>query len=697
MENSIVSINPIPEKTQSPEAIAAEVQRKRLLWQETRRPNEVSWYINSAVLRNLVWIDYESRYNRIDVAKMPLERERTRSNINMVIPKYKSRQSKFLKNPFDPIVLPATSDPEDIQDARATKMALDYLMRAMNIEQKYKEALNWANTCSKGFFWFHWDPTKMARTVVTDPITEKEITQEFEGGDVDVEVGSPFEVLVADPGIPHLADQPEIMRVKLTKIVDVEKRYNLPPGSIKSTETAPTDFLYKRTIASLSPQGPNAGQEEDTKEGTHVLVIEWFVRPCGDYPKGRYVVVAGDRVLKDNPELPYGFHDMDNPYPVVEFPDLEVAGQYWNPTIIEQIIALNREYNIARTLVLDNIKAMSNPKIIYDVRHNFPEDSWQGGVAGEKIPIFYYPGIPAPQVIAPANIGSDVWQLIRLIKEEMSDIIQIYPESTGRAGSATSGFQTNLLQEANESVHAPDIRTHQLAMEDACRKMRRMMKLGYDVPRILAVVGKTTLPDVIEFSNDDIDEYADIIIWSGSALSSSPAIRNQQAMELFTAGILGNPQDPNVQRDTLAMIDMNGFGRLRERYMRDEEMARLENQRFQKGYPAAWPGPWEDHDVQYRVHTDQLKSPDLELWSDEAKQALLQHTIYHGYFIEPTQAMNMANEIGRSDLVQEIQQRFIAQQQIVAMAQQMMGPPQGDPNQQQPVQQPQQETGPPQG
>lgn len=683
-------MDPMTSPTEDPKSIVAEVKRKRDLWHNVRRPHEITWYINSAVLRNLIWIDYEPNHNRIDIVKMPAERERSRANINMVIPKYKSRQAKFLKNPFDPIVLPATSDPEDIQDARATKMALDYVLRKSNFEGKYREILNWANTCSKGYLWFHWNPNAIVRTVTKDPITQQDIVTEVPGGDVELEVGSPFEILVGDPGCPYIGRQPEIMRNRLRLATDVEHRYQLPPGSIKATETAVADFLYKRTIASLSQQGPNPANAEDTEnQHTHVLVTEWFTAPCAKYPKGRYVVIAGDTVLKDVPELPYGFYDMDNPYPVVEFPDMVIAGQYWNPTMTEQIIALNREYNIARTLVMDNIKAMANPKIIYDVRHNMPEESWQGGVAGEKIPIFYYPGVPPPQVIAPANIGSDVWQLIRLIKDEMSDIVQIYPETTGRPGAATSGFQTNLLQEANDSVHNPDVRIHQLAMEDGCRKIRRMMKNGYDVPRLLAVAGKTTLPDVIEFSKDDIDEHADVLIWAGSALSSSPAIRNQQAMELFSAGILGNPQDPTVQRDTLALIDMNGFGRLREKYMRDEEMAKLENQRFAKGMPAAWPGPWEDHEVQYRIHTDQLKSPDFELWPDEAKQELMKHTIYHGYFIQPTQAMNMANEVGRPDLVQEIQERLIAQQQIVAAAQMMMGPQQPQPPAEQAPPQPQ--------
>jgi hypothetical protein len=669
--------------------VVADVKRKHDLWAEPRRAHEIQWYINTATLRNLIWVNYEPYANRIDIARVPTDKAKTRSNINLVLPMYKARQAKFLKNPFEPVVLPATSDPEDIQDARATKHALEYIWRREKLEGKYKETLNWSNTCSKGYWWIHWNPNAMARQVVKDPMTGQETVQEFIGGDVEIEVGSPFEVLVGDPSIPNIGEQPEIMRVRLREVKDIESRYQLPPGTVKPTDSVPTDFLYKRTIASLSPRGPNFNQQEaEENKTTHTLVYEWFKAPCAEYPQGRYVVVAGDLVLKDEPQLPYSFHDMPgNPYPVVEFPDQLVTGQYWNPTMVENILPLNREYNVVRTMITENFKLMCHPKILYDQRHNMPENSWVGGLAGEKIPIFNYPGLPPPQIITPSNIASDAWQLVRLIKDEIHDLMQIWPSNMGDQGGAASGFQTNLLQEANESVHAPDVRLHQLAMEEACRKIRRMMKLGYDVPRLLAVMGKTTLPDVVEFSSEDIDENADIMIWTGSALSSSPAVRNQQALEMFNSGLLGDMADPQVQRDTLAMIDMNGFGRLRERYMRDEEMAKLENQRFEKGLPATWPGPWEDHEIQYRIHADQLKSPDLELWADEAKMALQEHLVYHAYFIEPTQAMNMANEIGRSDLVQLLTEKMVGQQQIAAYVQQFMGQPQQDPNQQPPQEQ----------
>ena len=78
---------------------------------------------------------------------------------------------------------------------------------------------------------------------------------------------------------------------------------------------------------SLSDKSDANGQEP---KFAHVIVKELFVRPSAAYPKGRYVVVAGETVLKDDPELPYDFGPQAaNPYPVVEFIDMLTAGQFW--------------------------------------------------------------------------------------------------------------------------------------------------------------------------------------------------------------------------------------------------------------------------------------------------------------------------------------------------------------------------------
>jgi hypothetical protein len=89
-------------------------------------------------------------------------------------------------------------------DAKATEKVLDYQWRRMGLETKYEDALLWAMTTGKAFWWFRWNkdasrPRADARAGVR---WQRSITR-FPVGDVEVEVGTAFELLVADPVSAH--------------------------------------------------------------------------------------------------------------------------------------------------------------------------------------------------------------------------------------------------------------------------------------------------------------------------------------------------------------------------------------------------------------------------------------------------------------------------------------------------------------
>ena len=647
-----------------PKVTAAEINDKFDKWRELRRPYEINWFLTSAFVRGLHNIFWHHTLQTIRLKDEPEYRHK--SVINHMLPKFKARQAKFLKNRFDPIVIPASSDREDKLNAEATQLALRYALRKEGIELKYREALNWANTCSKGFWWLSWDETKLGR--IKDPVTDQ--IQDGEVGDVVIETGSPFEVLVADIGITHIGNQPEIMRVRsrtkeeiLLRYPDLRETLEKKVGEGNNVEL----FHYQRQIATMSDRGQTS--EEKRTDPTYV-VKEWFARPCGQYPKGAYAVVIEDQLVRMTETLPYDFYlDQSNPYPVVEFPDMEMAGQFWPATLMEQLIPMQKEYNLLRSKGIEQIKLAAHPKLIVSQFCQFPEDGWTDQ-PGEVIRIMTPPGVPEPRVIAPGNIAPDVWNMLKTLKDEFDLVSNIFPAAQGAAGQASSGFQTNLLQEAADSVHAPDIRLHELAMEEACRKIRKLMVLGYTEPRLLSITSRNSLPDVREFSSENIDEHAEITIWTGSALSNSPAVRTQQVLELWNAGLLGSGQNPEERRKALGLVNLNGIGELQEEDRRDEESAMLENEDFKNRQPVVKPLPFENHQIHWAKHTDLIKSPEWRLFDEQQKQATIEHLIWTAKWINPQQAVELAKEFGRQDMMM-----------AVAPPPPPPGPPQGGPPQ----------------
>jgi hypothetical protein len=641
------------------QSLVSDVNDKFTKWRTSRRPHEIQWFLNAAFVRGLQYVQWNDATSRLEMKDTPTHRQRL--VVNRILPKYKARQAKFLKNRTVPVVVPSTTDREDKMDARATQKALEYLYRKLELEKKYRAALNWANTAAKGFWWFYWDPTKTARFQLRDA-TDKPQVVEAQLGDVCVEVGSPFEVLVPDPGITNIGDQPEIMRVRLMKLDDVKQRHGKAAEGLQEESGIGEPFQYQKQIATLNAKGQSGmlltgGTNEmaESNGGGHIIVKELFTKPNASHPNGRYVVVAGDKLLRYQEELPYGFHKFgSNPYPCVEFPDMEMAGQFWPTTLVEQMVGPQKEYNLMRSKVAEQIRLMAHPKVIAPVQSQWPEGAWTAE-AGEVVRILAFPGLWEPKIVQPGNIAADVWRAMDMTKLEFDEISNIWPASQGNQAGTNSGFQVNLLQEAADSVHAPDIRLHELAIEEACYKIRSLMHDGYVEPRLIAITGRNAQPEVFEFSQSNIDPYAEIVVRSGSGLSQSPAVKTQQLLELGNGGWIGDPADPETKRRLLNLIDVGGVSELQQKSRIDEDQANLENVQIKTGTEFPSPMPWDNHDIHYTEHTDMMKSPEFKDWDPNSQKALVAHLILHVKFIDPNKAMQLAQELGMNEVMAFLQ------------------------------------------
>lgn len=641
--------------TYDPKQIVGEVDAKYTSWRNLKRPIEVQWFLCNAMLRGVTNVQWNDALSTLERRRVPTYKERPA--INKILPKFRQRKAKFLKDKRTPTVVPASSDKEDKMNATATEKALEYVARQQKLDSKYRQTLDWTLSCGKGFVWLYWDPNAVG--MIKDPATGS--VTETPLGDVIYESGNPFEVLVPDIGISTIGDQPEIMRVRAIPLEELKRQHvgnpvvDLIKGDIASDDL----FQYQKQIATLSTKNNTnllgGSSDKADRELNYVVRKELFTRPNSRFPKGRYVVVAGQQVLRYQEQLPYYFERHSNPYPVVEFADIEMPGQFWPTSTVEQLLGPQREYLDLRTKLVNHLANQAHPKIIASIHSKWPQNAWTDE-AGEIIRILTPPGVMTPQVITPPPISQDLWKALMTIREEMDEIASLPPVLSGATGGTTSGFQVNLLQEATDSVHAPDIRAHDDAFAELYTKTRKIMAKGYDVPRLVSVVGRAHIADVVEFSQNNIDENAEIIVYTSQALANSPAVRTQQVIELWNSGILNDPNNfAESQRKALTLLDSRGIGEFQQEKKRDEEKARLENLALQKGQFVDPPLPFDDHMIHYTQHTDQMKSPEFETWPDEKQKELFAHTLVHMKFIDPNQAIQTALELGMVDLIPLLQ------------------------------------------
>lgn len=641
--------------TSADQTLIKEVNDKFTKWREERKNHEIQWFINAAFYRGQQYVAWDNQHFTLRSTEPPAPPHKKRVPINRIFPKIRARLAKFLRARPQPVVIAASNERKDRLNAVASQLALDYQWRKRRLEIKYRDALLWAKDTGKGFWWFNWDKTAQARIKLTNPVTKQSQVVAAALGDIEIEVGSPFEILVADQSIATVDAQPEIMRIKMRDVEEMRVRYAQFANYIKPAKDSSESFRFERRIAQLTARAEGmtssdteTGTDADGSNNNLVLVKELFTRPGGKYPQGRYVVVVGD-VLVRNEGLPW-FSDMENPFPCVEFVDVPNVGQFWGITIIEQLIGPQRQYNFIRNKIDQQLRLMMHPKIFVPKQAMLAKSAFHSG-AGEKIEYNWIPGLPAPFAWTPPNVAADAWRMIQTLKEEIEDISQIFPEVEGAVGDAKSGYQTNLLQEASDSVHAPDARAHELTIEAAGWKIRRLMKLGYSVPRLLTVTGSHRQAEVLEFHADQIDENADIVVQTGSGLPQLKSARQQVLLDWYEKGVFGRAGDPETNRKFLSMADVVGMEDAEDTARKDLDLAQMENDEITAGNAIPVPQFFEDHMLHYQTHTDLLKSAEARDWDDETKKALIAHVLLHFKFINPVAAANFAVEYGLQALI----------------------------------------------
>jgi hypothetical protein len=657
-----------------------EVDRKYDGWRTPRRTHEFQWFLNAAYRKGKQSSEsIQSLSSLQDISKL----DRRKKNIaNILWSKTRARFAKFAKTRPKALVVPFNTDRKARLDARATEHALDYFYQRSEQEQAYLDVLLHAADTGKAYWWFSWDESKPGVVRQKNEVTGTESLKDAQLGDIVLDVENAFPVLVPNLGITHIKDQPEVIRARVKDVEDMKARYPDFQEHIKADQHMDSPFEFERQIAHLSgtEAGALASMQSDRKgPQTGVLVKEHFTKPNAKYPHGRYTVVMNGIAVKDQDELPNGFWDMENPYPCAEFMDMLQVGQFYVTAFIEQLIPLQRGYNMLRDKLERQIELNIHPKWMVARQARISQAALTNE-SGEVVEFNYIPGMPEPHTITPGNVAADAWRFAQMLLKEFDQISQVQPAFEGRTGGAKSGLQTNLLQEASDSVHSPDARGYELAVLDASYKIRRMMKKGYDVARLISFSGRGNTPEVFEFSSENIDEHATIVVQIGSALSQFKATRIQQLMDLHEKGMLGDPKDPELRRRVLGMIDLGGLEKFQEEARQDEDNARSENIDMTSGLDVPIPMFYEDHLAHYQTHTEELKSPANKNMDADARRRILAHTLLHMKFINPGAAFQLAMEYGFQELIGQ------GTGKIPPPPPPQPGPPGGPPGQAQPPQ-----------
>src|SRR5687768_16210653 len=106
------------------EALAGKVKKDYTLWRTYRQAHEGDWFVNAAMLRGQQHVVYDQTNAQLITPDSPSYAIRV--DFNKILPKHRARMAQFFKNRPKHVVVPASTDYQDVMDARATERVLNY-------------------------------------------------------------------------------------------------------------------------------------------------------------------------------------------------------------------------------------------------------------------------------------------------------------------------------------------------------------------------------------------------------------------------------------------------------------------------------------------------------------------------------------------------------------------------------------------
>jgi hypothetical protein len=603
-----------------PDQIVAFTEGRYEKRSEHRIGLERQWYMNIAHYLGYQYHTWDEASGRIAPTYAPSWR--VRLVCNRLMPIVRKVVSKILRQRPTWNVIPATNDYEDQSKAIAARKALQYYWRYLDMDAILVKAFTWMSTTGNVFLRTYWDPTKGPEMEI-DPMELMMLSPEeqkiAEGGirlgDLCIEMATPFEV-DPDPDCDCLEEARYLIHTKSVDIQYLKDTYGAKAKDISANSKSQDSLsrFYEKKIQSLQGAGTfSSGQREQSSD--QVLCHSLWVNPTSKFPKGRYAVIAGQKLLH-MADLPGGFKRI----PYVHMQEIPVPGRFWGTCSLEQCIPLQQSYNRRRSQLIENSNLMSRPKWL------LPKNSGVINTALDSRPgeVIEYNYGAKPEVIAPQVIPESSYKLMEYDLKDMEDVSAIHEVTQARAPSGVrSGVAIAQLQEQDDQMLAPTFLTAEKALSRIGSWALQLLAENVTEERLVKITGKENEMEAMSFLGADLIgpnkgkpgvNYFDVETQIGSQLPLSSAARKDFVLSLIQSGVF-NAQDPNDRKKIFRVLELGTEETVINDSNLDRQQARRENLQLMQGQFVE-PNPWDEDTIHIEEHRRYQKAPDYLKYAD---------------------------------------------------------------------------------
>lgn len=577
------------------EELVADVKKDFERRREERRALEQQWNLNINYLSG-------NQYCEIAPSGDVLEEEnyyywQNRNVYNHIAPIVETRLAKLSRVRPDMSVRAAGREDSDLKAAKVASDILKATAGRVDLDTIISKATLWSETLGTSFYKVMWNGEKGKLLGEIDGVKVKE-------GDVDIIAVSPFEIFPDSLFKEEVSDLKSIIHARAMDVKDIESIYGV------KVEGEDIDvFSLSRT-----PKGLSGKQSKITTGVIHnsQLVIERYEKPNSEFPEGRVVTIAGDKILAIG-SLPYvNGVDETRDFPFIKQTCIEQAGMFFGVSIIERIIPLQRAYNAVKNRKHEFLNRISMGVVAVEDGSIDTDDLAEEGLSPGKV-IVYRQGSNPPQMMSTGSVPIDFsYEEERLENEfiTISGVSEISRNSKVPTTS-TSGVALQLLIEQDETRLSQTAENIRMAIKLMAKHVIRLFKQFAKGTRIMKIAGTGRKAEIFYYEANDLNSD-DVVFDTENELNSTPAQKKNSVFELLNSGILTDKDGRLSARTKAKILEMLGYGS----FENAQDLTTLhinkaaeENLNFKDGDVEV--DEYDDHELHISEHTRYLLSGEI--------------------------------------------------------------------------------------
>lgn len=529
------------------DSLAKEIKEDFRARQNARKSLETQWQLNMNFFAGNQFCSIGYGGNLEDSEKQFFWQER--EVFNHIAPIVEVRLSKLSKVKPTVSVVPASNEESDIETAKLSKKILSSISNKLKLSEKISEAMKWSEICGTSFYKVTWD-NDAGQVIAVD-----ENGKEVRSGEIDISVCSPFEIFPDSDTCENIQHCRSIIHARVYGAEEVKAMYG---EDIKGQDINVFGFDAISGLGGLGYSSHGTKIVESKKKNS-VLVLEKYEKPTTEYPNGRLIIVAGDRVVYQG-DLPYmNGEDGERGFPFIKQVSIEQTGSFWGNSIIDRLIPVQRAYNAVKNRKHEYLNRLSMGILKVEDGSIDLDNLEDEGLCPGKI-IVYRQGSTPPAFLSEGEVPSSFEKEEEKLLDEfksisgISEVMDSFYNSKNLSGTA---LELMFQQEDIRITSSVDI--IKKCIKTIAQHILRLYKQFAVLPRLNKIMGDDGKIELFYFNKNDISSD-DIVFETETELSETLTQRRQMIFQLLEAGLLSDSDGKISARMKAKILESLGFG-----------------------------------------------------------------------------------------------------------------------------------------